>query len=179
MKTSTFALLFGLFSLALGLVGLVPLALVPPPADAPPLHFTWLYGYLFGLFPVNLLHTGARLVLGAWGIAAARGRTDAGAYARAVAIFYGALACAGMLAGSTTLFGVLPVHGNDVWLHAMSAALAASFGWRDAAERSALLAERRQAATRDRRRRTAYVMRDRRRGNGDRRVPYGRAELGF
>ena len=179
MKTSTFALLFALFSLALGLVGLIPAALVPPPIDAPPLHFTLLYGYLFGLFPVNLLHTGARLVFGAWGLAAARGRADATAYARAVAIFYGALAFAGMLAGSTTLFGVLPVHGNDVWLHAISAALAAYFGWRDAADRSALLTERRRAVVRDRRRRVAYVMRDRRRGNGDRRIPYGRAELGF
>ncbi len=100
MKTSSFALVFGLFSLALGLAGLVPATLAPPPADAPPLHLTLLYRYMFGLFPVNLLHTAARLAFGAWGIAAWRGRADAGGYARVVAIFYGALAVVGLLAGS-------------------------------------------------------------------------------
>jgi len=176
MKTSTFALLFGLFSLALGVLGLVPATLVPPPPDAPPLHFTWLYGYMFGLFPVNLLHTAARLAFGAWGIAVWRGRSDAASYARAVAVFYGALAFVGMMAGSTTLFGVLPVHGADVWLHAASAAIAAYFGWRDAAETHT---NRRLAAARDRRHRVAQVILDRRRGIGDRRVHWSGVQLGF
>jgi hypothetical protein len=176
VKTSSFALVFGVLSLVLGLAGLVPAALVPPPADAPPLHFTWLYGYLFGLLPVNLLHTGARLALAAWGIAAWRGLADPGRYARAVAVFYGMLAFAGLLAGSTTLFGVLPVHGYDVWLHLASAAFAAYFGWRDAAE---LHAERRRGAARDRRQRIALVARDRRIGVGDRRIPHGDMQLGF
>jgi len=176
MKTSTFALLFGAFSLALGLAGLVPATLVPPPPDAPPLHFTWLYGYLFGVFPVNLLHTAASLAFGAWGIAAWRERADAARYARAAAVFYGALAFVGMMSGSTTLFGVLPVHGADVWLHGASAAIAAYFGWRDAVDTRA---DRRHSAARDRRRRVARVALERRRGIGDRRVPWGGAQLGF
>lgn len=176
MKTATFALLFGALSLALGLLGLVPVTLVPPPADAPPLHFTWLYGYMFGLFPVNLLHSVLRLALGAWGIAAWRGRADAARYARAVAVLYGALAFAGMMSGSSTLFGVLPVSGGDVWLHAVSACIAAYFGWREAAE---MHAERRRTARRDRRRQATFVARDRRIGAGERRVPHGDMQAGF
>ena len=65
MKTSTFALIFGLAYLAAGLLGLIPAMLTPPPADAPPTTFTMLYGYLLGLFPVNLIHTLIHLVIGA------------------------------------------------------------------------------------------------------------------
>ena len=76
MKTATFALIFGIAYLVAGLLGLVPAALRPPPADAPPTHFTMLYGYLLGLFPVNVLHSAVHLAIGAWGIAAWRGMSD-------------------------------------------------------------------------------------------------------
>src|SRR5919106_1038219 len=82
MSTATFALIFGIAYLGAGLLGLIPATLMPPPADAPPTTFTVLYGYLLGLFPVNML------------------------------------------------FGMLPMHGHDVWLHAGTAAVAAYFGWR-------------------------------------------------
>ena len=39
MKTSTFALIFGMAYLAAGLLGLVPATLMPPPIDAPPTTF--------------------------------------------------------------------------------------------------------------------------------------------
>src|SRR3954465_12917352 len=81
MKTSTFALVFGIVFLIAGLMGLVPLFLVPPPMDVPPTNFTLLYGYLVGLFPVNLIHTLMNIVVGAWGIAAGRGRRSATSFA--------------------------------------------------------------------------------------------------
>ncbi|MFN2646485.1 MAG: DUF4383 domain-containing protein, partial [Burkholderiales bacterium] len=86
MKASTFALVFGIVYLAAGLLGLVPAALVPPPADAPPTHFTLMYGYLLGLFPVNIVLTALHLAIGAWGLAAWSGRASAVAYARALAV---------------------------------------------------------------------------------------------
>src|SRR5438105_13681653 len=86
MKASTFALVFGIAYLGAGLLGLVPAALMPPPADAPPTHFALMYGYLLGLFPVNIVHTAVHLAIGGWGLAAWAGRTSAVGYARAAPV---------------------------------------------------------------------------------------------
>jgi hypothetical protein len=164
MKTSTFALILGLAYLGAGLLGLIPAALMPPPADAPPTHFTMLYGYLLGLFPVNVLHSAVHLAIGAWGLAAWRGTpAEPRIYARALAILYGGLAVLGLMPGMNTLFGVLPVHGHDVWLHAGTAAVAAYFGWRSELETD------RRTLTPDRRLRMLPVARERRLGLADRR----------
>ena len=77
MNTATFALIFGIAYLGAGLLGLIPAALMPPPADAPPTHFTLLYGYLLGLFPVNILHSAVHIAIGAWGLMAWRGMASA------------------------------------------------------------------------------------------------------
>jgi hypothetical protein len=163
MKTSTFALIFGIAYMGAGLLGLIPAALMPPPADAPPTHFTMLYGYLLGLFPVNVLHSAVHLGIGLWGLAAWRGTAEPRVYARALAIFYGGLAVLGMMPGMNTLFGLLPIHGHDVWLHAGTAVVAAYFGWR-----SEIQADRRALAP-DRRLRMLPVARERRLGLADRR----------
>ena len=68
MKTSTFALAAGIVYLALGILGLIPAALMPPPIDAPPTRFALLYGYLLGLFPVNILHTLMNIIIGVLGL---------------------------------------------------------------------------------------------------------------
>jgi hypothetical protein len=54
MRIGTFALFIGIAYLSAGLLGLIPAALNPPPADAPITRFGVLYGYLGGLFPVNV-----------------------------------------------------------------------------------------------------------------------------
>jgi hypothetical protein len=46
-------------------LGLIPAALQPPPADAPPVQISMLYGYLLGLFPVNIVHTATNFAVGA------------------------------------------------------------------------------------------------------------------
>ena len=163
MKTSTFALVFGIAYFAAGLLGLIPAALRPPPPDAPATHFTLLYGYLLGLFPVNVLHSAIHLAIGAWGLAAWRGMAEPHVYARSLALLYGALAVMGLIPGMSTLFGVLPMHGNDVWLHAGTAAVAAYFGWRATEPHM----ERRSNL--ERRQRMLPVARERRLGLADRR----------
>ena len=169
MTTSTFALIFGIAYLAGGLLGLVPAALMSPPADAPPTHFTMLYGYLLGLFPVNVLHSAVHVAIGAWGLAAWRGMSEPRVYARSLAILYGALAVMGLMPGMNTLFGALPLHGHDVWLHAGTAAVAAYFGWR-----AETPDERRHYVSPDRRARMLPVARERRLGLADRRhMAYG------
>ena len=163
MKTATFALVFGIAYFAAGLLGLIPAALRPPPPDAPATHFTLLYGYLLGLFPVNVLHSAIHLAIGAWGLAAWRGMAEPHVYARSLALLYGALAVMGLIPGMSTLFGVLPMHGNDVWLHAGTAAIAAYFGWRATEPHM----ERRSNL--ERRQRMLPVARERRLGLADRR----------
>src|SRR5688572_17607431 len=130
MKTNTFALIIGIAYLGAGLLGLVPAALQPPPADAPATTFTVLYGYLLGLFPVNVLHSAVHLVIGAWGIAAWSGSMSARGYARSLAVLYGLLAVMGLVPGLNTVFGLIPIHSHDVWLHGGTAVIAAYFGWR-------------------------------------------------
>jgi hypothetical protein len=163
MSTQTFALIFGIAYLGAGVLGLIPAALQPPPPDAPPTTFTLLYGYLLGLFPVNILHSAVHLAIGAWGLMAWRGASSPVVYARALALFYGALAVMGLIPGLNTMFGLLPLHSHDVWLHAGTAAIAAYFGWR-----SEIPAERRGMVT-DRRQHAMQVARERRFGLADRR----------
>jgi hypothetical protein len=134
-------------------------ALVPPPADAPPTHFTLLYGYLLGLFPVNLLHSAVHLAIGVWGILAWRGVMRPRIYAPAIAIFFTALAVMGLVPGLNTLFGTLPLYGNDVWLHGGTAAVATYLIWHP--EYSI---EHRTRSMSDRRTETVPVAEERRHG---------------
>lgn len=162
MNTTTFALIIGIAYLGAGVLGLIPAALMPPPPDAPPTTFTVLYGYLLGIFPVNVLHTAVHFAIGLWGLMAWRRLQDAKVFLRTLAILYGALAVMGLVPGLNNVFGFIPLHGHDVWLHAGTAALAAYFGWR-----SEVQMERRQNA--DRRQRMLPVARERRLGLADRR----------
>ena len=168
MKTATFALIAGFAYLALGLLGLVPAALVPPPADAPPTHFALLYGYLFGLFPVNVLHSALNIAIGFWGLCAWSERCSDVAYSRAVAVLFAALAFLGVIPGANTLFGLMPIHAHDVWLHAVTAVAAAYFGWRGRA-----VARDRRRSGQDRRQHMLPVARERRFGLADRREAFG------
>jgi len=165
-------LFFGIAYLSIGLLGMVPAALTPPPPDAPKVTYTVLYGYLFGLFPVNVLHSALHLAIGAAGIAAWRADhdqrriTSPKTYARALAILFGALAVIGLIPAMNTLFGLLPLHGHDVWLHIGTAVVAAYFGWR-----SENWVERRDDVKIDRREQAMRVERERRLGHSDRRIP--------
>lgn len=169
MKTTTFAVISGVAYLALGLLGLVPAMFVSPPMDAPPTTFTVLYGYLLGLFPMNILHTALNLMVGLWGIAAWSGATSPVRYARSMAVLFGVLAVMGLLPHLNTVFGIMPVYGHDVWLHAISAVAAAYFVWRHAAG----TARERRRIRADRRHQMASVAHERRFGLDDRREHFG------
>ena len=131
MTARTFALIIGIAFAAAGVLGFVPALLFPPPGDAPAVSVTPFYGYLLGLFPVNVLHSIVHLAIGALGIAAWRGMEGtAVTYARALAVVYAVLTVMGLIPGLKTVFGLIPIHGHDVWLHAATAAIAAYFGFR-------------------------------------------------
>jgi len=128
MTVKTFALIAGIFYLALGVLGFVP-PLITAPGDAPPLRLTAFHGYLLGLFPVNFMDNLAHLAVGAWGIAAARSVGGARAYSKTMAALFASLAVLGLMPATQTLFGLVPIHGHDVWLHAGTAIAAAFCGW--------------------------------------------------
>jgi hypothetical protein len=172
MRTETFAFFFGIAYLSAGLLGLLPAALMPPPADAPPMRFTSLYGYQLGLFPVNLALSAVHLAIGAWGILAWRRVANPRVFAGSLAVLCGALAVAGLIPRLDTLFGMLPLHGNNVWLHVGTAALAAYF-----ALHAELSVEHRAGNTPDRREGAVSVASERRHGHADRRLPAAGEEI--
>ena len=124
----TFALVFGIIYLVVGILGFVP-GLVHPAHHAPPLAVESNHGMLLGLFPINILHNAVHLLIGIWGLAASSSLPAARWYGRGMAVFYGLLAVMGLFPATNTLFGLVPIHGHDVWLHAASALVAAYFGF--------------------------------------------------
>ena len=129
MNSRTFALIFGIVFLAVGLLGFVP-GMVQPPMGAHDVTMTEGYGDLLGLFPVNMLHNIVHILFGLWGLLAWRGGlAGARTYARGVAIIYAVLTVLGLVPSLDTTMGLIPIYGNDVWLHAVLALVAAYFGW--------------------------------------------------
>jgi hypothetical protein len=134
MSTRTFALIFGIVFVLAGISGFVPGFLHPVHADAPPLSVSSGYGLVFGLLPVNILHNLVHLLFGVLGIIAFAGVFSPRAYAKIIAIFYGLLVILGLIPATNTLFGLVPIYGNDVWLHLVLGAIAGYFGFRGATD---------------------------------------------
>ena len=86
-------------------------------------------GYLLGLFHVNALHSGVHVLFGLMGITMSRRWDAARTYCRIVAVSYALLAVMGLIPNLNTVFGFIPIHGHDVWLHALIALAAAYFGF--------------------------------------------------
>lgn len=127
-----FALITGIVYLLIGIMGFIP-ALVSQPEVMPDyvaaLGVRSGFGYLLGLFPINTAHNIVHLLVGGLGIAASISLDSSRLYAGLLGIFYGALAIMGLLPVARTTFGLIPIYGNDVWLHAITAAIAIYFGF--------------------------------------------------
>ncbi len=128
MKIRYFALAFGIVFLLVGIAGFIP-AFVTPPEMPRDLAVEAGHGLLFGLFPVNVVHNVIHIAFGLWGLAAYRTLSSARLYARSVAIIYAVLAVMGLIPTLDVVFGLVPIHGHDIWLHVVLAAVAAYFGW--------------------------------------------------
>jgi hypothetical protein len=129
MTIYMFALIMAALYLAAGVLGFFPTFLTAVLPGDPPLAVDANYGYLFGVFPVNLLHNLVHLAIGGAALLAWRGVWSAQAVARFIAVFYGTLAIMGLIPGLNTMFGLTPLFSHDVWLHAVSAAAGAYYGW--------------------------------------------------
>lgn len=118
------AQVFGVVFILVAILGFVASggSMEADPARAP---------HLLGLFPVNLLHNVVHLLFGIWGLAASRSFGGAKTYAQIGGVIYLLLAVCGYLAPNG--FGLVPLGGHDIWLHAVIgiALLAAGFTARD------------------------------------------------
>ena len=110
MTVQRIALIFGIVFLAVALLGF---ATTGTTMEASMEHAP----RLLGLFPVNLLHNLVHLVFGIWGLVAARSFGGARAYCRIGGGIYLVLAVLGLI--DPTTFGLIPIGGHDIWLHAV------------------------------------------------------------
>ena len=103
-------MLFGAVFVVVGVFGfMVPGGMqMGDPANAPK---------LLGMFPVNLLHNIVHIALGVWGLAAGRAFSSEVVYCKLVGFVYLALAALGFVVPTT--FGLIPIGGNDIWLHCL------------------------------------------------------------
>ena len=129
MATRYFALIWGIVFLIIAASGFIPGMWHPAPAHYPDIAVDTWYGAALGLFPVNILHDLVHLVFGVGGVAAYRSLDSAKTYAKAVAIIYAMFAVMGLIPVLNTTFGLVPLFGNDIWLHLLLAAPAAYFGF--------------------------------------------------
>ena len=114
------AMIFGVVFLLVGILGFtVPGGMAMGDAATAP--------KLLGLFPVNMLHNVVHLLFGLWGLAAARSYSGAQSFCKIGGIIYLVLAVLGLV--SPTTFGLIPIGGNDIWLHAVIGVVLAGVGF--------------------------------------------------
>jgi hypothetical protein len=127
VRTQTFARIYGIVFLIVGIGGFIPG--ITRPHDHPDLTVEAGAGLELGLFPVNVLHNIVHLLFGVWGLIASRSFSASRTYAQVVAIAYALLTILGLIPATNTVFGLVPIYGHDIWLHALLAAVAAYFGF--------------------------------------------------
>lgn len=147
MTSRRFAQFVGVLFLAVGLLGFIPgVVSTPHPNAVPGLFADEGYGLLFGLFPVNWMHNLVHLGVGIAGLSFARSVSKARGFARGLTWFYGILAVMGVIPPLSMAFGLIPLHGWDVWLHGGTAALAAYYGYGKQAHADEIAESYRRAA---------------------------------
>ncbi|MGZ9006553.1 MAG: DUF4383 domain-containing protein [Burkholderiales bacterium] len=129
MTARTFAAVCGGLYLVLGLMGFVPALWERPPAG-PPITVRVFHASLLGVFVVNIVLSMVHLVIGLWGTMAANNRYSALMFARASCAVFAVLGIAGLIPINEvrTVYGTLPLFGNNAWLHLGTAVLALVFG---------------------------------------------------
>lgn len=128
------ALALGLIFTIIGVAGFVPSLLSLPSTESAeiavngPSWYSAGFAYIFGLFPTNFIHNLVHCLVGVTGIAAYTDGRFARVYCRVFAYAYALLAILGLLPFGKTLFGLMPIFGNNVWFNGITAAIAGYFG---------------------------------------------------
>jgi hypothetical protein len=129
MAVRYFTLIMGVLFILAGIGGFIFPVTQPIPALAPALTLDASYGLLLGLFPINLVHNLVHLSFGIWGVWAWRTDSHSRTYCRAMAIILSLFALMGLLPITQLTFGLMPLFGHDIWLHALEAIVAAYLGY--------------------------------------------------
>ena len=114
------AMVFGIVFLLVGIVGLLTPGGMSMSADPAP-------GHILGMFGVNLLHNIVHILVGVWGLVAARSWNASKMFFQIGGIAYIVLAIFGFF--MPNLFGLIPIGGNDVYLHAVLGLVMAGIGF--------------------------------------------------
>ena len=80
-----------------------------------------------GMFPVNLLHNIVHVLFGLWGLAASRSWGGSSSFFRTGGIIYAVLTICGFFFPDG--FGLVPLGGNDIWLHGILAVAMLAIGF--------------------------------------------------
>lgn len=129
MTIKRFTTILGVMFIIIGVLGFIPGLLTMPHEGDPALAATDAHGRLLGLFMVNSLHNLIHIAFGIWALGASRDVLRARQFCKANAVIYGVFAVMGLFPGLNTFFGLVPLHGNDVWLHAVISAATGYFGY--------------------------------------------------
>ncbi|MDV3000165.1 MAG: hypothetical protein N5P05_001771 [Chroococcopsis gigantea SAG 12.99] len=130
------ALGLGILFFLVGFAGFIPAFMHYPQhaADYTPINATpGLYppglGLLFGIFPTNFIHNLVHCIVGFAGIVCSADGRSARAYCRVFAYVYALIVILGLIPVAQTLFGIMPIYGNNVWFNAITGLVAAYFGF--------------------------------------------------
>jgi hypothetical protein len=127
--TRYFALIVGTAFIAAGIAGFIPFFTPHAPPDAPHLMVDTSYGYLLGLFPVNIIHNVFHFAVGVMGVLAFRSYPSSLQFSRFLGISLGVLTLMGMIPALSTGFGLWPLYGHDIWLHGLEAVIGLYLGY--------------------------------------------------
>lgn len=126
MDIKRFTLIMGIAFLAIGIFGFIPgFVIFAPGTEASFMS----HGMLLGLFPVNGLHNLVHLAFGAWALLVYQNAAQSRLFCRSNAIIYGVLAILGFIPGLNTMYGLLPMHSHDIWLHGVIALATGYYGF--------------------------------------------------
>lgn len=111
----------GVIFLLVGLAGFTPVGMGAMQMDGSG------SALLLGMFPVNMLHNVVHMLFGLWGVWAGGSASRSVAYALGSGGAYLLLGVLGLFTSS--LLGIVPIGGYDVYLHLVLAVILAGFGF--------------------------------------------------
>jgi hypothetical protein len=129
MRLQTLGRIFGAVYVLLGIAGFVTLLAPAAPPDAQVVSLTSAYAWLFGIFPVNQAHDAVHILVGLLALLSSVSFRRSRTFFRATFVLFAILTVLGSIQITSTLFGIAPLYGWDVALHAVTALFALFAGW--------------------------------------------------